>query len=82
MIVSVRLDPELEKELARAARLDGVSRSELIRRCLTAYFARKKVACLAWELGKDVFGRVGSGRDDRSLTRKQHVRDKIHAGRR
>ena len=79
MSVSVRLPRPLEKELARAASRKRVSKSQLIRDCLEAYLTANSDTPLAWELGKDLFGKVGSGRSDLSQNRKQIMRDKLNA---
>lgn len=39
-MLGVRLDDQLEKELAAVARRRGISRSELVRRALRDYLAR------------------------------------------
>ena len=79
MSVTIRLPVPLEKELARAASRKRVSKSQLVRDCLQAYLSADKDAPLAWELGKDLFGKVGSGRSDLSRNRQQIVRDKLNA---
>lgn len=79
MSVTIRLPVPLEKELARAASRKRVSKSQLIRDCLQAFLNADNDTPLAWELGKDLFGKVGSGRSDLSRNRKQIVRDKLHA---
>ncbi len=79
MSVTVRLPLPLERELARAASRKRVSKSQLIRDCLQAFLNAESDAPLAWDLGKDLFGKVGSGRSDLSQNRKQIVRDKLNA---
>lgn len=79
MTVSLRLEPKLAEELDVAAEREGVSKSELIRRCLEAYLAEQGDSRLAWELGKDRFGKHGSGRSDLSKNRKKILKEKIHA---
>ena len=79
MSVTIRLPLPLEKELARAASRKRVSKSQLIRDCLQAFLNAESDEPLAWELGKDLFGKVGSGRSDLSRNRKQIVRDKLNA---
>ena len=79
MSVSVRLPRPVEKELARAASRKRVSKSQLIRDCLEAYLTANSDTPLAWELGKDLFVKVGSGRSDLSQNRKQILRDKLNA---
>ena len=82
MSVTVRLPLPLEKELARAASRKRVSKSQLIRDCLQAFLNAENEAPLAWEPGKNLFGKVGSGRSDLSQNRKQIVRDKLNSGHR
>lgn len=79
MSVTIRLPVPLEKELARAALRKRVSKSQLIRECLEAFLSADQNVPLAWELGKDLFGKVGSGRSDLSRNRKQIVREKLNA---
>ena len=79
MTITIRLDPELQKELDRAAELDGVSRSELVRECLHDYIARRKQRTTAWELGNEVFGQYASGRSDLAANRKAILEEKLRA---
>ena len=78
-MISVRLDAQLETQLQIAARLEGTSKSELIRRCLESYVARQKATRSPAELGRHLFGKHGSGRSDLSRNRKQILRAKLHA---
>lgn len=66
MTISIRLEPEVDRKLAAAASQEGVSKSEFVRRCLAKELDARPVdrGKLAWELGKDVFGKHGSGRSD------------------
>ena len=79
MSVTIRLPAALEKELSRAASRQRVSKSQLIRDCLEEYLKGESDVPLAWELGKDRFGKFGSGRSDLSRNRKQVLRDKLNA---
>lgn len=79
MTISVRLDDHLEAGLEKAARSAGISKSDLIRKCLEEYLTRQTLDRLPWQLGKELFGKVGSGRSDLSVNRKQILRKKIHA---
>ena len=47
---------------------EGVSKSEFVRRCITRQLESTPAdrARLAWELGKDVFGKHGSGQSNGS----------------
>jgi hypothetical protein len=79
MTITVRLEPELERQLSSAARQEGLTRSELTRICLKDFLERRKTRKSAWELGKDLFGRFGSGRGDLSRGKRAVLREKIHA---
>ena len=79
MTITVRLDAKTKRALARAAKENGLSNSELVRHCLREYLDQSGDGRLAWELGKDVFGKYGSGRGDLARNAKRIVREKIHA---
>ena len=79
MTITVRLEPELGRQLSSVARQEGLTRSELTRVCLRDFLARRKTRKSAWELGKDLFGKFGSGRGDLSKSKRTVLRAKIHA---
>ena len=79
MAISLRLDKELEQELERSARDEGLTKSQFIRQCLVEHFARQKIANPAWEFGKDLFGQAASGRDDLARDHSRILREKVHA---
>ena len=78
MTISVRFDDQLQRELAKAAKLEGLSKSEFIRRCVAEHLAGTSHDRLPWELGKDLFGRTGSGRSDLAREHKKVFREKLH----
>lgn len=79
MAISLRLDRTLEHDLAKLVKAEGVSKSTLVRSLIVEYVARKQGCPSPWELGKDVFGRAGSGRRDLSTNRKAVLREKLRA---
>ena len=79
MTISLRLDPDLAAQLEAVAERHGVSKSELIRQCPHEFLGGQQNRPDAWELGKDLFGKVGSGQDDLSRNRKQIVKERLHA---
>jgi hypothetical protein len=79
MTISLRLDRSLERELDRFARVEGTSKSGLVRSLISDFVNRKTSRLTSWELGMDVFGRVGSGRNDLSVDRKALLREKLNA---
>ena len=79
MTLTLRLDGNLERQLAIAAQKVGVSKSELVRQCLTEYLDSRGDSRTAWKLGKNLFGRHGSGRTDLAASAKRIAREKAHA---
>ena len=79
MTISLRLDSQLAKRLDAAAGAKGVSKSELIRRCLDEYLENEDQRPTAWEMGKHLFGRHGSGRSDLSKNSEQILRERFRA---
>ncbi len=77
MTISFRLDQELKEKLDSLARARGVSRSDLIRECLKDFLSREEQRPSAWELGKELFGRIGSGHRTLARDRKQIVKERI-----
>ena len=78
MAITVRVDSKLEQELEAIAKAEGVTKSNLIRECLVEYLKSKKSHLSPWDLGKDFFGKSGSGKGNLSKDRKQIIREKIH----
>lgn len=77
MTVSLRLDQELSNRLDALAEQTGRSKSDLLRESLKEYLERNNVRPSAWELGKHLFGKVGSGRSDLSINSEQILREKL-----
>ncbi len=77
MTLSIRLDPELEAELARAAAQTGRSKSELVKASLREYLARVVPRKTPYELGKDLFGGPSAAAATLDLTSKDRVRSTI-----
>ena len=75
--IAIRLNPELQEALDRAARRESMSRSEFVRECIEDCLVRKEQGTTAWELGKKVFGKYTSGRNDLSENRKEILREKL-----
>lgn len=75
MTLTLRLDQELERQLARASAQSGLPKSQIVKQGLREYLAhmatRRKTA---YELGKDLFGKgPGSGLGDLSVRRKEYL---------
>jgi hypothetical protein len=75
MAVSLRLTPAEEKALAVAARRAGVSKSEYLRQCLIYRLDVEKSHSWAYEVGKDLFGKYGSGKGDLARNSEKHLKE-------
>lgn len=69
MTLTVKLDRKLEQALARRSIERGVPKSAVVKRALAEYLAKEPVS--AYEAGKDLFGRHGSGEGDLSVRRRE-----------
>jgi len=74
MTVSVRLDPDLEQQLARVSEQTGVSKSQIIKQSLIAYLQVVAKPKTPYELGEDLFDGEGSGEGDLSSSAKIKAR--------
>ncbi len=79
-MITLRLDPTLEKDVQNTAKNLGVTKSELIRRSITDYLSKLSKSS-PWELGEDYFGIYSSGQDNLSTDRKLLLKTKIRAKR-
>jgi len=79
-MITLRLDPKLEKTISHVAKQLGVSKSELIRKSIID-FIDKLDKPTPWELGGEMFGRYASEQDNLSRDRKSLLKDKIRAKR-
>ena len=79
-MISVRIDSRQEEELRRVAESKGITKSEYIRSMIIEKLDQERQkSATPWELGKDVFGRNGSGKGNLSQDRKKLLKDKIRA---
>lgn len=79
MTITVRLDAETTKALARAAKERGLTKSELIRESVREYLDTRGDGLMAWELGKDLFGKHSSNHADLAGNSKRIARERVHA---
>ncbi len=79
-MITLRLDPKLERTINDVAHRLGLSKSELIRKSVTEYINKLEKPS-PWELGNDIFGKYASGQDNLSKDRKALLKEKIRAKR-
>ena len=75
MAISLRLTPSEERALARAARNADISKSEYLRQCLLYRLDVEKSHSWAYEVGKDLFGKYGSGKGDLARNSEKYLRE-------
>lgn len=80
-MVSVRLDSALEHQLNLVSAQHSKPKSQIIKEALVCYFDLLKKESnqkTPYELGRDLFGRHGSGDGSLSTTYKQKIKKKLH----
>lgn len=78
-MTTVRLPIEYEQKLDMLSVLKQKNKSELIKDALDIFFHQEEIEVNSYELGKDYFGKYGSGRTDLSTTYKQELKERLHA---
>lgn len=79
-MITLRLDPKLEQAVIIAAKNLGLTKSELIRQCISDYITKSQQSN-AWEVGKDLFGNYSSNQGNLSTDRKELIKLKIKSKR-
>jgi hypothetical protein len=77
MTLTVKLEPVLERTLARRSAERGVPKSVVVKEALVEYLAREPTS--AYEAGKDLFGRSGSGDGKLSAQRRERYATLVDA---
>ena len=75
-MITLWLDPQIEKTVNDLAHQMQISKSEFVRQSIFA-FIEKQEKPSPWELGKDIFGKYGSGRNNLSVDKKMLIREKF-----
>jgi len=76
-MLTVRLPQEMEHKIDKEARYRCSTKTEVVKEALELYFSRKENQSSPYELGEDLFGRYGSGREDNSIRYKERLKEKI-----
>jgi Arc/MetJ-type ribon-helix-helix transcriptional regulator len=80
MTISIRLPVQLEADLRARADALGVAVSDFVRDAIVEKLERAPAAKKsAYELGRHLFGKHGSGRDDLSTDRKAILNEILRA---
>ncbi|NJD01262.1 MAG: CopG family transcriptional regulator [Ruminiclostridium sp.] len=77
-MLSVRIPEELEAKIETITKEKNISKSEVVKEALMLYIAKNEKS--SYELGKNLFGKYGSGDGNLSKTYKlkikEHIREK------
>ncbi|WIM06786.1 MAG: ribbon-helix-helix domain-containing protein [Candidatus Nitricoxidivorans perseverans] len=78
MTLTIRLDPDLERDLANASAQSGQPKSQIVKRGLREYLARLSSPKTPYELGADLFDR-GPESGEGNLSDKAIIRARMSA---
>ena len=76
-MISLRLTSDLEEKLNRIAKIENISKSEIVKQALALYFEDYNKKRDPYDLGKDLFGKYGSGKGNLSQDYKKLLKDRL-----
>lgn len=74
-VISLRVSPSVAQALERAARARRTSKSRIILESLKSILEQPQEERSSFEIGKDLFGRHGSGRRDTARRHRELYRE-------
>ena len=77
-MISVRLSKKLEEKINNLSQQENVTKSDIIKEALEKYVEEQEKQTKPYELGVELFGKHGSGKENLSETYKKKVREKIN----
>ncbi|MGH8697793.1 MAG: hypothetical protein ACREVS_15015 [Burkholderiales bacterium] len=78
-IVTMRVTPREAADIERLAKALGLTRSDVLKHGLAALREQLAERQSSYEMGKDLFGRHGSGRKDSSTRRRARYKAAVRA---
>ena len=78
-MTTVRLPVEYEQRLNFLSTVKKKNKSDLIKEALDMLFHNEEMEIESYELGKEYFGKYGSGNSNLSVSYKQKIKEKINA---
>jgi hypothetical protein len=76
-VISLRLTADLENKLNKIAETENISKSEVVKRALILFFEKNDKKYNPYDLGKDLFGKHGSGVENLSKDYKTILKGKL-----
>jgi predicted DNA-binding protein len=77
-MISVRLSKELEDKIELLSKQENLTKSDIIKEALNKYIIDHEKKRNPYELGRELFGKNGSGKGKLSESYKKKVREKIN----
>lgn len=77
-MTTVRLPVEYEQRLNFLSTVKKKNKSDLIKEALDMLFHNEEMEIDSYELGKEYFGKYGSGNSSLSVSYKQKIKDFLH----
>ena len=77
MPISARLDGEVQRKLNILSKTQGLSKLKITAQSIVEYFDNHFPPNSPYEIGKDLFGRYESGKEDVSYKRKKYLQEKL-----
>ncbi|MCL1833326.1 MAG: ribbon-helix-helix domain-containing protein [Leptospirales bacterium] len=78
-MITVRLPAEIKQRLELLAKSKNKSKSDIIKEALMLFMFKEESKKDSYELGKEYFGKYGSGDGTLSTSYKKKVKEKIDA---
>jgi predicted DNA-binding protein len=78
-MLSIRLPEDIEAKIEQIADSENLSKTEVVKSAIELYFKKYEETTNPFELGKDLFGKHGSGKGNLSKDYKNILKDKLRA---
>ncbi len=78
-MLSIRLPEDIEAKIEQIADSENLSKTEVVKSAIELYIQKYNETANPFELGKDLFGKHGSGNGNLSKDYKSILRDKLRA---
>ena len=78
-MITVRLPLEIKQRLEVLAESENKSKSDIIREALALFMFKEESQKDSYELGKEYFGKYGSGDGKLSANYKKRIKEKLNA---
>jgi predicted DNA-binding protein len=76
-ITTARLPADTRNKLLTLSRTKGKTKSDILKEALEVYYRQEESEIDSFTLGEPVFGKYGSGEDDRATTYKERIKEKL-----